>query len=172
MLSRVQSPQEGDDPRSRAVVVGAEEVPADAIGDPVVRGPLDGFGVISSGFYIAERAGLDFRGKDCPDLDLAGGHDKGVLAVALVGELQRVAVLVGVGEIIQPEAIFGPDRDGHGAALGNAFHTAGDAALLRLAGKIHGAGDRPDAGGGTVGDGQRAVDEGRGVIDAARAGRL
>ena len=53
--------QEGDNLGSRAVVVGAEQVIADTVGNTVIRSPLHGFGVVSGCRNIAE-SGCAIRG--------------------------------------------------------------------------------------------------------------
>lgn len=53
-LADVQSPQECHDLRSRAVVVGAEQVTADAAGNTIIHSPFHSFCVISVSRHIAE----------------------------------------------------------------------------------------------------------------------
>ena len=58
----------------------------------------------------------------------AGRHGEGVLAAALVGQVERAAVLVGDRQLFERVALVRRDGDGHSAALGGILradsHTA------------------------------------------------
>ncbi len=64
---------------------------------------------------------LNFLDKGGIDFNLAGGHGKGIFAVALVGQFQFLSVLVNHGEFIQFESIVRLDGNRHGAAAGSIF---------------------------------------------------
>ena len=108
------APQEGDDLRTGARLVRPKEAVADAAGDALFLRPLHSLIVIGTGGHIAERACLNFLSKGSIDFDLAGRHGKGIFAVALVGQLQFLTILVGNGEVIQFETIVRLDGDCHG----------------------------------------------------------
>ena len=61
------------------------------------------------------RHGFDFC-KDSSYGNCTGRHDKGILAAALFGKLEFIALAVGDGERIQLVALVGGDRDGDGGA--------------------------------------------------------
>ena len=128
------SPQERDDLRAGAGLLGSEQVIAHAGGDAVLDRPLDSLievGVVGHVVEEVQHGVVLHEGR--LDLDLARGHGEGVLAVALVLERQLVAVLVGDGQGLEDVAAVGLDGDGHGVALAGALRADGHAAVLGLA---------------------------------------
>ena len=71
----LRAPQEGDDLRAGAGIVGAEQSVADAAGDALLLRPFHGFVVIRVGGNIPEGADLHFLRECSLDLHLPGGHD-------------------------------------------------------------------------------------------------
>ena len=65
----------------------------------------------------------------------AGRHGEGVLTAALVGQVERVAVLVGDRQRFERIALIGRDGDGHSAALGGRLRADGDAAVHAVRGR-------------------------------------
>ena len=61
-LFRVQPPQERGDLRSRAVIGGAEQPAADAVGDAVLLGPRHSLRIVSVRRYVAEPGAAADRG--------------------------------------------------------------------------------------------------------------
>ena len=108
------APQESDDLSAGAGLIRPKETVADTAGNALFLRPLHSLIVIGAGGHIAERACLNFLDKGSINLDLAGGHGKGIFAVALVGQLQLLTILVGNGEVIQFETIVRLDGDCHG----------------------------------------------------------
>ena len=128
------APQEGHDLRAGAGLLGSEQVIAHAGGDAVLDRPLDGLievGVVGHVVEEVQHGVVLHEGR--LDLDLAGGHGEGVLAVALVLERQLIAVLVGDGQGLEDVAAVGLDGAGHGVALGGVLGADGHAAVLGLA---------------------------------------
>ena len=111
------APEEGHNLRAGAWLVRSKQAVADAAGDAVLRRPLDGLVVIGIVRHVieeVENAVVLHKGR--LDLDLARGHGEGVLAAALVGELQIIAVLVGDGYGFQHIAAVRLYRNRYGAA--------------------------------------------------------
>ena len=128
------SPQERDDLRAGAGLLGSEQAIAHAGGDAVLDRPLDGLievGVVGHIVEEVQHGVVLHEGR--LDLDLAGGHGEGVLAVALVLERQLIAVLVGDGQGLEDVAAVGLDGDGHPVALGGVLGANGHGAVLGLA---------------------------------------
>lgn len=118
------TPEEGHDLGAGAGLVRRKEAIADAAGDTILRRPLDGLVVIGVVRHVVEEVqNAVVLHKGYLDLYLAAGHGEGVFPVALVGELQIVAVLVGDGNGFQHIAAVGRYRDGHGAPLGSSLRT-------------------------------------------------
>lgn len=129
------APQEGHDLGAGAGLVRCKEAIANAAGDAVLHRPLDGFvviGVVRHVIEEVENAVVLHKGR--LDLDLAAGHGEGVFPVALVGELQIIAVLVGDGNGFQHIAAVGFHRDRHGAARRGVLRADRHAAVFGLAG--------------------------------------
>ena len=111
------APEEGHDLRAGAGLVRCKEAVTNAAGDAVLRRPLDGLVVIGVVGYVVEEvenAVVLHEGR--LDLHLARRHGECVFPIALVGELQIIAVLVGDGNGFQHIAAAGFHRDRHGAA--------------------------------------------------------
>lgn len=118
------TPEEGHDLGAGAGLVRRKEAIADAAGDTILHRPLDGLVVIGVVRHVVEEVqNAVVLHKGYLDLYLAAGHGEGVFPVALVGELQIVAVLVGDGNGFQHIAAVGRYRDGHGAPLGSSLRT-------------------------------------------------
>ncbi len=110
--------EEGHDLRSCAESVRAEVHSVCAAGDAILCRPqncvivvircLDIHKVIERGVVVHE-GGIDLR--------LAGRHHKGILGVALLGNRQFLAVLVGNGNGFQYIALIRGDGDGYGVTL-------------------------------------------------------
>lgn len=66
LFAGVQSPKEGHDLRSGAVLIRAEQIAADAVGDAVVRGPLDRFRIVRVVGHIPESGAAGSGTLDCP----------------------------------------------------------------------------------------------------------
>lgn len=111
------APEEGHNLRAGAWLVRSKQAVADAAGDAVLRRPLDGLIVISViGYVIEEVENAVVLHEGHLDLHLARRHGECVFPIALVGELQIIAVLVGDGNGFQHIAAAGFHRDRHGAA--------------------------------------------------------
>ena len=111
------TPEEGHDLGAGAGLVRCKEAVTNAAGDAVLCRPLDGFVVIGIIRHVVEEVqNAVVLHESHLDLYLAAGHGEGVFSVALVGELQIVAVLVGDGNGFQHIAAAGFHRDRHGAA--------------------------------------------------------
>ena len=111
------APEEGHDLRAGAGLVRCKEAVTNAAGDAVLRRPLDGLVVIGVVGYVVEEvenAVVLHEGR--LDLHLARRHGECVFPIALVGELQIIAVLVGGRNGFQYIAAVGFHRDRHGAA--------------------------------------------------------
>ena len=82
---------------------------------------------------------------------LGPGHLEGILAIALVGQLDLVPILVGDGQLVQLIALVGLDGDGHrpaaGGALGGHGHTAVVNVLVHADGVAAGAAATATGGG-------------------------
>ncbi len=155
------APQERHDLRTRAGLLGSEQVIAHAGGDAVLDRPLDSLIEVRAVGHVVEEvqdAVVFHEGR--LDLDLAGGHGEGVLAIALVLERQLIAVLVGDGQGLEDVAAVGLDGDGHGVALAGALRADGHAAVLGL---VHGDG---------VGRGRAAAGVVAGLHIGDRTGQL
>ena len=70
--------------------------------------------------------------KDRLHRDLARRHGKGILSAALVGQRERLAVLVQHGQAFEGVALVGGHGDGHSVALGGGFGRYGDGAVFGL----------------------------------------
>ena len=70
--------------------------------------------------------------KDRLHRDLARRHDEGVPAAALVGQRERLAVLVQHGQAFEGVALVGGCRDGHSVALGRGLGRNGHGAVLYI----------------------------------------
>ena len=143
------TPQEGHDLTTGAGIAGAEQGIGLAVGDAQLLGPLHGVKIIGVGGHVNEGAGLPRLDEGRLDLHLATGHGEGVLAVALVGELQRIALAVQHGDGADLVAAVRLDGDGHPVALGGVLGADGHIAVLR-AGGGHGVAAAGRAGGGTA----------------------
>ena len=115
------APQESDNLGTGAGLVRCKEAVTNAAGDAVLCRPLDRLIVISAiGYVIEEVENAVVLHEGRLDLHLARGHGEGVLAAALVGELEVIAVLVGNGNVFQHIATIGCYRDGHSCTDGSA----------------------------------------------------
>ena len=142
------TPQERNDLRTGAGLVGAEMLGVRARGDAFLRCPkhriievivrLDIHEVVKHRVVIH---------KGCFDLDLAGRHGEGVLDVILLGELNFLAILVQHGKCLKSIALVRRDSDGHGRAFLSILRTDGHGAVLRFAGCGHGIARRGGAAG-------------------------
>lgn len=124
LLALIGSVQEHHDLRTRAGLVGAKHRVGQAVRYALVNRPLHRVGEVSVRGNI-DKTGRGCLGEACLNADLARRHSESILAVALVCELQLIAILVGDGEIIHLIAAVWLDRDGHGAALGGVLRTDG-----------------------------------------------
>lgn len=113
-----------------AGIAGAEQGIGLAVGDAQLLGPLHGVEVIGVGGHVNEGAGLPRLGEGRLDLHLTAGHGEGVLAIALVGELQLIALAVQYGDGADLVAAVGLDGDGHPVALGGVLGRNGHIAVL------------------------------------------
>lgn len=111
------TPEEGHDLRTGTGLVRCKEAVTNAAGDAVLRRPLDGLEVIGIVRHVIEEVenAVIFH-KGHLDLHLARRHGECVFTIALVGELQIIAVLVGGRNGFQHIAAVGFHRDRHGAA--------------------------------------------------------
>ena len=108
------TPQERDDLRTSAGLVGAEMLGVRAGGDAILRSPENCIIVIIAGLDVHEE--VQHRvvvHEGHRDRDLGGGHGEGVLAV-LLGELDFLAVFVRYSERFQRVALVWRDGNGHG----------------------------------------------------------
>ena len=129
------SPQERDDLGAGAGLVRCKEAVTNAAGDAVLCRPLDGLVVIGViGYVIEEVENAVVLHEGHLDLHLARRHGECVFPVALVGELQIVAVLIGDGNGFQHIAAVGFHRDRHGAARRGVLRADRHGAILGLAG--------------------------------------
>ena len=129
------APEEGHDLGAGAGLVRCKEAAADTAGDAVLRRPLDRLIVISViGYVIEEVENAVVLHEGHLDLHLARRHGECVFPVALVGELQIVAVLIGDGNGFQHIAAVGFHRDRHGAARRGVLRADRHGAILGLAG--------------------------------------
>ena len=113
-----------------AGIAGAEQAIGLAVGDAQLLGPLHGVEVIGVGGHVNEGAGLPRLDEGRLDLHLTVGHSEGVLAVALVGQLELIAAGVLDGEFVQLVALIGGHGDGHAVALGGVLGADGHIAVL------------------------------------------
>ena len=97
LSAEIQPIQECCDLCAGAGLVRSKEAVANTAGDALFLCPLHSLIVIGAGGHIAERAYLNFLDKGSINLDLAGGHGKGIFAVALIGQFQFLTILVGHG---------------------------------------------------------------------------
>ena len=142
------APEEGHDLGAGAGLVRCKEAIADAAGDTILRRPLDGLVVIGIVWHVVEEVqNAVVLHKGYLDLYLAAGHGEGVFPVALVGELQIVAVLVGGRNGFQHIATVRRYRDGHGAALGGVLRANCHRTVLGLSGGGNGIAGRTAAAG-------------------------
>ena len=129
------TPEEGHDLGAGAGLVRCKEAVTNAAGDAVLCCPLDGLVVIGViGYVIEEVENAVVLHEGHLDLHLARRHGECVFPVALVGELQIVAVLIGDGNGFQHIAAVGFHRDRHGAARRGVLRTDRHGAILGLAG--------------------------------------
>ena len=127
------TPQERDDLRTGAGLVGAEMLVVRAGGDAFLRCPkhriievivrLDIHEVVEHRVVIH---------KGCFGLDLTCGHGKGVLGVILLGELDFLAILVQHGKCLKSIALVRGDGDCYGRAFLSILRADGDRTVLRL----------------------------------------
>ena len=111
------TPQESDNLTSGAWLVRSKQAVAHAAGDAVLRRPLDGLEVIGIVRHVIEEVeNAVVLHKGHLDLHLARRHGECVFPIALVGELEIIAVLVGDGNGFQHIAAVWFHRDCHGAA--------------------------------------------------------
>ena len=94
-----------------AGIAGVEQGVVLAVGDAQLPGPLHGVEVIGVGGHVNEGAGLPRLDEGRLDLHLTAGHGEGVLAIALVGELQLIALAVQHGDGADLVAAVGLDGD-------------------------------------------------------------
>ena len=130
------APQEGDDLRAGAGLIGSEQAVADAARDALFCRPLDRFIEVSVHGNIRENLFRGFFHEAALDRDLARRHGEGVLAV-LLGELYLIAVLIQNLKSVQLIALVRLHGDGHGVALGCRLGRNGNGAVHGL---IHGNG--------------------------------
>ena len=129
------TPEEGHDLGAGAGLVRCKEAVTNAAGDAVLCRPLDGLVVIGViGYVIEEVENAVVLHEGHLDLHLARRHGECVFPVALVGELQIVAVLIGDGNGFQHIAAVGFHRDRHGAARRGVLRADRHGAILGLAG--------------------------------------
>ena len=129
------APEEGHDLSAGAGLVRRKQAAANAAGDAVLCRPLDGLEVIGVvGYVIEEVENAVVLHEGRLDLHLARRHGEGVFPIALVGELQIIAVLVGDGNGFQHIAAVGFHRDRHGAARRGVLRADRHAAVFGLAG--------------------------------------
>lgn len=111
------APEEGHDLGAGAGLVRCKEAAADTAGDAVLRRPLDRLIVISViGYVIEEVENAVVLHEGHLDLHLARRHGECVFPIALVGELQIIAVLIGDGYGFQHIAAVRLYRNRYGAA--------------------------------------------------------
>ena len=136
------TPQEGYDLRSGVGSVRSKQRVAHTAGNALLRRPEDCIVVVILRVHVGEEVehGVVIH-KDCLHHDLARRHGKGVLAAALVGQLERLAVLVQHGQAFEDVALVGGHGDGHGVALGGRLGRYGDGAVLIDAGRDLGVGN-------------------------------
>ena len=127
------TPQEGYNLRSGAGSVRSEQRVAHAAGNTLLRRPEDCVIVIILRVNVGEEVehGVVVH-KDCLHRDLACRHDEGVLAAALLGQLERLTVLVQHGQAFEDVALVGGCRDGHSVALGHRLGRYSDSAVLYI----------------------------------------
>ena len=144
------APEEGHDLSAGAGLVRCKETIANAAGDAVLRRPLDGLVVIGVvGYVIEEVENAVVLHEGRLDLHLARRHGERVFPIALVGELQIIAVLVGGRNGFQYIAAVGFHRDRYGAARRGTLRADGHATVLGLAGDGDGIAGRA-AGASTI----------------------
>ena len=73
---------------------------------------------------------MEAADKLCGNCDLAAGHDEGILAVALIGQLELIAAGVLDGKLVQLVALIRGHGDGHAVALGSVLGADGHIAVL------------------------------------------
>ena len=134
------TPQERDDLRTSAGLVGAEMLGVRAGGDAILRSPENCIIVIIAGLDVHEEVQhrvVVHEGRR--DRDLGGGHGEGVLAVALVGERKRIAVCIFDFQAAEDIACVGLGVDCHGRALGHEACKKGFRTFYANAPKLLGA---------------------------------
>ena len=128
------TPKERDDLRAGAAAVRVEGRSAHAGGDVPADRPDNGVLIVSARGNIGEGvlSGGGQRLERGLHGDLAVGHRKGKLAVALVGELEFLVVSIQNGEGIEQIALVGIDRQGDSGALGSGLVARGHIAVLAV----------------------------------------
>ena len=133
------APQEGDDLRTGAGLVGAKHRVGQAVRHVLIDCPLHCVGEVSVRGNIS-KAGSSSLNELRLDADLAIRHDKAVLAVAEVGERKQIAARILDGEAAELIALVGLHRDGHiralgGVGRGNGHRAVGDSGSGRGIGR-------------------------------------
>ena len=122
------APQEGDDLSAGAGIVGAEQTVGLAVGDARLHSPFHSLGIIRIGGNVRKDGSRLLLDKLCGNSDLAAGHDEGILAVALIGQLELIAAGVLDGKLVQLVALIGVTvmvtRSPFGSVLGADGHIA------------------------------------------------
>ena len=112
------TPQESNDLRARAGLIGTKHRVGQAVSHALVDRPLHRVGEVSVRGNVS-KAGRSSLNEFRLDADLAVRHDEAVLAVAEVLELERIAILVEHLDRAELIALAGLGRDRHGLALGS-----------------------------------------------------
>ena len=133
------APQEGDDLRTGAGLVGAKHRVRQAVGDPLIDCPLHCIGKVSVRGNI-NKAGGSRLDELRLDTNLAVRHHKAELAAAEVGERKQIAARILDGEAAELIALVGLHRDGHiralgGVGRGNGHRAVGDSGSGRGIGR-------------------------------------
>ena len=112
LRTALSTPQEGDDLRAGSGLVRGEQIVANAGGDILSDRPFHRFIVKAVvGNIVEEIQDRVVLHESCLDLNPAARHGKGVLAAALIRELEFAAVLIHGRERFQHIAAVGLDRD-------------------------------------------------------------
>ena len=149
------SPQEGHHLSTRHGHIGTKGGGAGAIGHTVLHSPQHGVIVVVAGAHINERIARlndDLLERNL-DFHTTSGHLEGELAIALVGQVQLVALAVGDNQLVQLVAVIGGDGDGDrlallGITLLDRNLTAGD--LARQGDRVGGIAGAATAAGGRI----------------------